>query len=786
MQQVLRGISEGRDGLKRQKAYIFFSLPPKKPGAESLISGSLSLSFSSFSHPPSWFAMKSSVFSSTVIRELTDKTYDRRKVAALEVESLVKQNKESREQIIGIIQELVNDFVYSADSNAQCGGLISLAATAIALGPSVAAYLDTVVPPILTCLSSKESRVRYYACECMYNVAKVSKGELLRFFNELFEAQCTLASDKEQSVRNGREILDRLVKEIVYELAATHVSPYTEEGKAFSLAKFIPVLRRHVYSCNPFERMYVMSWIGILDSVPGLDLMWYLPDFLDGLMRYLTDTRHQIRSNARILLNQLFQQVQYISRQNEDEGVAIRKEDETVQTTKHLQYDRMLDILIQHVSSTKEDIQRTALQWMIELIAVAKTVVIAFTPRIVGAVLPLLQHSIPTISAFAIETNRNLQKLVLDLTIEPVASHSDPPTTHSTMPMLLRRQHRSDIGRHQSRRRGEPFDYSMIVANLRLQLVNEHEQTRLASLEWLLLLHKKAPNKILASADGTFPLLLKTLSDSSEEVVRSDLELLAQVSATLDDDAFHSFIKNLLSLFETDRRLLETRGSLIIRQLCIHLDPEKIYHTMAIILEKDQDLEFASMMVQNLNIIMITSSEMDLLRKDLRKLDVKEGQELFLTLYRSWSHNAVAAFSLALIAQAYELAANMLQIFADLEVTVTMLIQLDQLVQLLESPAFTYLRLQLLEPDKYPHLFKCLYGIFMLLPQSSAFSTLRSRLNSASSLGFLHVMPKSNIPSSRIKSSATHHSKHSEPSINFGELLSHFKTMQQIHQSRRQ
>jgi hypothetical protein len=52
------------------------------------------------------------------------------------------------------------------------------------------------------------------------------------------------------------------------------------------------------------------------------------------------------------------------------------------------------------------------------------------------------------------------------------------------------------------------------------------------------------------------------------------------------------------------------------------------------------------------------------------------------------------------------------------------------------------LRLQLLEPDRYPYLFKCLYGILMLLPQSSAFSTLRNRLSSVSSLGFLNVMPK--------------------------------------------
>lgn len=54
----------------------------------------------------------------------------------------------------------------------------------------MAPYLDTVVPPILESMGRKESSVRYYACECMYNVAKVSKGELLRFFNSVFEAQC--------------------------------------------------------------------------------------------------------------------------------------------------------------------------------------------------------------------------------------------------------------------------------------------------------------------------------------------------------------------------------------------------------------------------------------------------------------------------------------------------------------------------------------------------------------------------------------------------------------------
>ncbi len=44
---------------------------------------------------------------------------------------------------------------------------------------------------------------------------------------------------------------------------------------------------------------------------------------------------------------------------------------------------------------------------------------------------------------------------------------------------------------------------------------------------------------------------------------------------------------NLLELFSTDRRLLETRGSLIIRQLCLNLNIERIYRTFAEILEKE-------------------------------------------------------------------------------------------------------------------------------------------------------------------------------------------------------
>lgn len=210
--------------------------------------------------------------------------------------------------------------------------------------------------------------------------------------------------------------------------------------------------------------------------------------------------------------------------------------------------------------------------------------------------------------------------------------------------------------------------------------------------------------------------------------------LLSQISQSSTEDVFYTFLSMLLSVLSTDRRLLETRGSLIIRHLCVTLHPERIYGSLAEILERDvDDLDFCSVMVQNLMVILMTAPELTDLRKKLKHLETREAQILFSVLYRSFCHSAVSAFTLCLLSQAYEHAFYLLQIFgAELEITVSFLVQVDKLVQLIESPVFTYLRLQLLEPDRHPYLLKCMYGILMLLPQSSAFTTLRNRLNSVS------------------------------------------------------
>ena len=76
----------------------------------------------------------SSVLAQSIVRNLGDKLYEKRKAAALEVEQIIKDLVEAKdsERIASIITTLTS-LVYSNQGNSKKGGLIALAATAIGL-----------------------------------------------------------------------------------------------------------------------------------------------------------------------------------------------------------------------------------------------------------------------------------------------------------------------------------------------------------------------------------------------------------------------------------------------------------------------------------------------------------------------------------------------------------------------------------------------------------------------------------------------------------------------------
>jgi vacuole morphology and inheritance protein 14 len=293
----------------------------------------------------------------------------------------------------------------------------------------------------------------------------------------------------------------------------------------------------------------------------------------------------------------------------------------------------------------EEDGLLESLRWIVEFLDICPEEVLPFTPKILAHLLPAMASGVESIRQAAGRVNTSLMDYVVSLSDEPELVPMAPPSripgpdgassaraslsssrdleVRSPTPAQITASNVTPVPAAQPPNPQADLDYAAAVNSLTLLFLNDHEATRVAALTWLIMLHRKAPRKVLAFNDGTFPALLKTLSDPSEAVVTRDLQLLSQISRNSEDDYFSNFMVNLLQLFSTDRKLLETRGNLIIRQLCMSLSAERIYRTLADCIEKEEDLEFASIMVQNLNNNLITAPELSELRKRLRNLETK-------------------------------------------------------------------------------------------------------------------------------------------------------------------
>ena len=408
-----------------------------------------------------------------------------------------------------------------------------------------------------------------------------------------------MAADPELSVKNGAELLDRLVKDIVAESAASYISvlqasslednlaeteqddnspTYVDDepfSTAFSLPRFIPLLKERIHVINPFTRMFLVSWITLLDSIPDLELVTHLPAFLGGLFGFLSDPNQDVHVATQQALEAFLAEIKRIarvkrgveeSRKNRtvqghsralsDDGStgtdeALRQaerlslEDDRSNTATpmdekedgadgswipgqdvEVDHQKILEILVPLLDALEEDIQLTALRWVDNFFDICPEDLLPFVPRLLSHVLPAIAHPTELVRRAATKVNTSLLNLIISL-----AEDSPSQAAPAAIPALTRLANKEAANEQQQQRRDpQPrqslpkeadlagrtptistptpgtatppstkagdLDYAATVSALTLQFLNEHEQTRVVALEWLLMLHRKAPRKV--------------------------------------------------------------------------------------------------------------------------------------------------------------------------------------------------------------------------------------------------------------------------------------------------
>ena len=692
-----------------------------------------------------------------------DRLDDKRKFAANEIEKMTVELSRSNNltMINRLIIVLGRKFCLSHHQNTRKGGLLGLAAVMVGFkngsisGEPPPEMVEEVVSPVLTCLLDSDPRVRYYACESLYNVTKVAQASIMPKFEAVFDSLTRVVADNDASVRACAENLDREAKDIML------------QQNNFDIKSFVPKLEEYIYTKNPFTRMFIINWISLLDS--KFDLVDYLPSLLDGIFNCLYDTTDEIRASALVLLSELLNKIH-------------------ARPAYKVDLSSLLNILLKHAQIDQGNpVQHTSIEWIRQFIRMMEgQELISFTPSILSAILPCLafQHgdmSIASSGHHAISTSN--QGNICQISAMVNSSLLELVTI-----FLSDRRNSSNL---------EPiaYDLSEILGELATQLQRlEHPVIKLAILDWLRALKKAEPD-VSSSAimpQKLFQTLLDSLSSKSDPVVRSVLRVITEVFcddcavekqqqaseesqthnkdedqveterkrtpskiqtsqarttpsslskkvaiATSDSSSTHSvpnisrFVQALCKTFRENELIFEERGTFIILNLCNMIKPEIVYKSFAETLKEEKsDLRFAYNLVQKLNQILLTTQPLFGLRSRLNCGDEDpETVALFNSLYVAWCHSPIATITLCLLTNNYKHANELVLALSQTEICVDTLTQIDWLVQLIESPIFASLRMRLIDVNSNQYLLQSLYGLLMILPQSEAYRRLSHRLN---------------------------------------------------------
>mmetsp|Transcript_71906 Transcript_71906/g.164768 ORF Transcript_71906/g.164768 Transcript_71906/m.164768 type:complete len:688 (+) Transcript_71906:3-2066(+) len=670
--------------------------------------------------------------SAALLRSLSDRVYEKRKTAALEIEARMRELVEKQERggkdIERILELLGKEYAGSNQANYRKGGLIGLAAATLGLNSSAHKYLNLLLPPVLLCFPDQDSRVRYYACEALYNVAKVTRSKILAHLNEIFQGLCRLCADIDQGVKNGAQLLDRLLKDIV------------ANEPTFTVDAFIPVLRNHLNHTSSHVRHFLVGWVSTLHAMPHVDLHPFLPQILEGLFAMLNDSSREIRQRADSCLAQMLRTLQASESIAFAELTPVVVRCATEQSRRSIEIEPKFDEGSNSgAADTGEERDRVALMWLLEFTRLGKEAVLPFTGELVQLLLKVSSASERT-REIAEKIDAQLRALIAEKSV-----NADKVV--------------------------KELDLLSILSSILGFLNDGNVQTRLQALTWLDLLVDMMFRPGEKASHRDLKLLVPLVSmvrDKDQQVLRQTLAVIAKVSERSDSTALPHIIRELLLVFASDATLMQERSGVMVKELCQRLDPEKVYLELALQLEAAstvQEDHVARCLTEKLTMILLTVPEMSTLRDRLRlepdgpasgKPSKGDERALFLALHRSWSRFPAAGLCLCLLAGEYQRSCDLVEEIGRRmrdctgDETMRILIQLDKLVQLIESPVLAPLRMQLLQPTEHPHLIRAMYGILMLLPQSEAFEVLRRRLKAVPTLALL-ALAQAQPPSGRVK-----------------------------------
>ncbi|GAB69086.1 hypothetical protein PCYB_145140, partial [Plasmodium cynomolgi strain B] len=207
-------------------------------------------------------------------------------------------NKYQNKKVISIINFLKEKFVQSINPAERCGGLIALAFISITVDTQIKFYFSAILKLIVSCVSDPDSKVRYYVCESLYNLCKVSKSVVFYHIEDIFDCLFRIFSDSCPNVKSGGAFLDNLLKDLT-----------CSYNNVFNIYKIIFILKERIGIENSNARQVILSWLLLFQNIKTVNLFEYFHFFISDLFFMLADQNRDIQRQANQCLDLYVDQI---------------------------------------------------------------------------------------------------------------------------------------------------------------------------------------------------------------------------------------------------------------------------------------------------------------------------------------------------------------------------------------------------------------------------------------------------------------------------------------------
>ena len=296
--------------------------------------------------------------SAAVLVSLAHKRYERRRLAAMEIEKVVRSlvNGGELDRVRAILLLLSDDYVRSTSEDARKGGVVALAASGIGLkkadeaSPDVKDCRDLILASVVHACQDHSQRVRYYATESLFNVVKVLPSLAVQHFFILFEILRSLYADVDLDVRSGAELLDKKLKEVI--VGAINSGQFTADA-------CVPLFARFVHMKNKPTKRLTLTWLQVfVEKLFGNPILEFLHLFLGGVFAMVADPNQSIRELSLSFLQSVLPKLLENNEDFEDGGDGSTKVD----------FDKVLQSLVTTMEHPDPFVRKVAMYWMSRIV----------------------------------------------------------------------------------------------------------------------------------------------------------------------------------------------------------------------------------------------------------------------------------------------------------------------------------------------------------------------------------------------------------------------------------